>query len=124
MTFDDIAAAAAQGQTRVQVAQALGVSRHKFRTMLQALPPITWAADATKMEAMREEVRARHRHTVRGVQGTLAELRAYFGVTISVPGIRSRCRRHGCLERALFDPVEPPLAQARKANPRNNAINK
>ena len=69
MNFEDIAAAAAQGQTRTQVAQAMGVSREKFRLILEVLPAIDWPADAAKLDNMREKVRERWRVIARGFVG-------------------------------------------------------
>lgn len=124
MTFEDIAAAAAQGQTRTQVAQAMGVRRDKFRLILEVLPHIDWPADAAKLDNMREKVRERWRVTVRGVRGTVPELVKHFGLSISVRAVNRRRLEHGDIERALFDPVEPLLVSARKAHEKKKALNK
>jgi len=87
MNLDDtIRAMAALGQSKGQVREALGISRHKFTEIVKALPDIEWQQTEAERLARRAGGRkgaavknAKHQHTVNGVKGSIPELCARFG---------------------------------------------
>lgn len=135
-----ITESAANGLSKTQVRESLGMCREKFGNLLEVMPPLQWPGPGKSLghklgnEARRGQCSpalhkalkqahaaktAKATHTVNGITGTIAVLAKHFGVGDST--VRRRIKEGMSLEQALTTPPTPFALRHKAFNKREQA---